>query len=135
MNRRIAISRLRRLADHLETVPEDQFNIFVWKQESSCGTAACAFGHAASIPSFRKLGLGLQPMQPWPPVVGVRYYLPTYKGVSGMDAAAKFFGIANGEARHLFDVAEYAFYPVTTDKVVERIRSLITRLSGEAAPV
>ncbi len=58
--------RLYLLADFLEKLPPSRFDFAVWvgsnwkgKPDLSCGTTACALGWAATIPEFRKLGLGL----------------------------------------------------------------------------
>ena len=37
--------KLLKLADHLETVPEEKFNMNKWH----CGTQSCALGHACTI--------------------------------------------------------------------------------------
>lgn len=67
--------RLLKLADFLETVPKDNFDMGVVYEDEGmfagdcapkypqpkkhCGTAACAMGWATAIPSFRKAGLHL----------------------------------------------------------------------------
>jgi hypothetical protein len=53
-SRKVGNNRLLRLADYLRTVPRKEFDIRVW--ESSCGTIACAMGHATRMPFFRRLG-------------------------------------------------------------------------------
>ncbi len=59
-------SRLTELRDLLLTVPAKQFKFTSWvgldwggKPDLSCGTTACGFGWATTIPSLRDLGLGL----------------------------------------------------------------------------
>ena len=75
--------RLEKLADFLETIPPEKFDMQVWMKVSFtalsnlhksevyddlvlepvdanvCGTAGCALGWATTIPSFRKAGLRL----------------------------------------------------------------------------
>lgn len=60
----IHAERLLRLAEFLETVPKERFDLSSWvgedwggKQDLSCGTTACAMGWAATMPEFRELGL------------------------------------------------------------------------------
>lgn len=50
--------RLLLLADRLDTVPPEEFDIGVFK----CKTVACALGHAAMMPEFQALGLVLGKM-------------------------------------------------------------------------
>lgn len=59
-------ARLLKLADFLDKLPTDRFNIntFVgpdWKGKTdlSCGTTACMFGWATTMPEFQELGLRL----------------------------------------------------------------------------
>ena len=59
--------RLIKLAEFLEDLPRKQFSYeqwvgFDWKgaPDLSCGTTACAFGWATTIPAFRRLGLRLK---------------------------------------------------------------------------
>lgn len=43
------------LADHLDTIDTDTFDMRNWK----CGYKACAIGHACTLPEFNKAGLYL----------------------------------------------------------------------------
>ncbi|AKV03166.1 hypothetical protein AKJ09_09829 [Labilithrix luteola] len=59
-------ARLLRLADFLDTIPEKSFDFACWVSGEfgddgalSCGTTACAFGWATTMPEFRALGLRL----------------------------------------------------------------------------
>ena len=93
--------RLLKLAAFLQTVPRERFdyNTFVgddWKgaQNLSCGTQACALGWAATMPTFRRLGLYLK-----------QTGYPALKGDTRSDAfeaAAKLFGISISDAYALF---------------------------------
>lgn len=59
-------NRLLLLADYLDKLPPERFNYNVWvgtdwkgKWDLSCGTKACALGHACTIPELRDAGLRL----------------------------------------------------------------------------
>lgn len=60
-----------------------------------CGMAACAFGHAATIPAFKRAGLKLRAS-----FSGV--FKPYYAGLSEFNAAAAFFDIPQDAANTLF---------------------------------
>ncbi len=81
-------NRMIKLADHLETVPPDNFDMGFWK----CGTKACAIGHGCTIPSFRRAGLHLSILEDE----------PIYKNLHHYDAIAEFFGIPFSDAVDLF---------------------------------
>ena len=93
--------RLLKLAKFLQTVPRERFdyNTFVgddWKgaQNLSCGTQACALGWAATMPTFRRLGLYLK-----------QAGYPALKGDTrshAFEVAAKLFGISIHDAHDLF---------------------------------
>lgn len=58
--------RLLALADLLDKLPPKKFDYSQWvgddwkgRADLSCGTVACAFGHATTMPSLRRLGLRL----------------------------------------------------------------------------
>lgn len=59
--------RLLKLADFLQELPRKRFDYGHWVGDNwggaadlSCGTTACAWGWATTIPLFRKLGLRLK---------------------------------------------------------------------------
>lgn len=98
MKKETTYKRLMKLADFLDTVPRKHFDMTIYVDGAierltnhECGTSACAFGWACTIPSFRKAGLGL-----------IGGYLPIYKSWSDRDAAERFFGITEREAETLF---------------------------------
>ena len=52
--------RLLKLADRLDAVPADQFDMHSWwhaPEGGWCGTAGCALGWAGTMPEFRRAGL------------------------------------------------------------------------------
>jgi len=67
MSESIYKQRLLKLADHLENnIEPERFNFSSWVGKDwkglpdlSCGTTACAFGFATTIPEFQQLGLCL----------------------------------------------------------------------------
>ncbi len=90
-------NRLLKLADKLDSVPDEQFSYLSWvgsdwegKPDLSCGTTACALGWATTIPSFRKLGLRLHGAVPESP------------SGTDFDAATGIFGLAYSESIYLF---------------------------------
>jgi len=108
--------RLLRLAAHLETVPESEFDMRTWAKQTPCGTVCCAVGHAASIPEFRDAGLSLMPVMDNP----IRL-VPFYDGLSDWDATMRFFDLRYREACHLFDPTKYS-EPLTPRAVAARLR-------------
>lgn len=99
--------RLLALADLLDTLPKEKFNYAHWvdsetwkgKVNLSCGTTACAFGWATTMPALRKLGL----------------YLSASDGVCLKNDRGNY--LANAAARIVFglsyDEFKYLFYPRT----------------------
>jgi len=149
-----AIRRLNKLADFLDTVPPKQFNINRWfetdveadhklhlyknsknvpvkqyierrhKEDNECGAAACAFGWACTIPSFKKAGLKMVGM--------IGEFEPRYTAKDGQvfhnfSAAEQFFGINYETAEYLFDPTCY-IAPPSAKGVARRIRSVVAQL-------
>jgi len=85
--------RLLRLADLLDTVPPEHFDLGVWLAGDGppCKTAACAVGWATTIPAFRRAGLTTD-SSGW----------PIYSEWGGFNAAEQFFGLTEDDALHLF---------------------------------
>lgn len=90
------LDRLEVLSEFLTTVPRKQFSMQVWKREDACGTAACAAGWAASIPSFRRAGFGLERNS-----YSV-YSVPVFQGRASMEAVRAFFSLTRSAAEYLF---------------------------------
>ncbi len=104
--------RLRTLANYLESVPKERFDLHSW----DCGTTACAVGYACKIPEFEQAGLGLGSSGQ-----------PTYNGrCFGFTAAAKFFGISSENAHKLFDANYYREGRDGVKAVVNKIRRFIS---------
>ena len=119
------VNRLNRWADFLDDVDFKKkngvFNIGVWALESNngkpvCGTAACAAGWAAAIPSFRKAGFRLDD-----------FNRPTYNGVINSEAVANFFGLVVDDAIMLIDGS----YGHTRKTVAKNIRKLANKIATQ----
>jgi hypothetical protein len=102
--------RLLRLADLLDIVPADQFNLSHWK----CGTTACAVGWACTIPEFQAEGLHLTDND------------PVFGDFASWPAVRMFFELDKQDANHLFFVWDYPNRNRTTPaEVATRIRELV----------
>lgn len=118
--------RLETLADFLDTVDQTKFNLAVWyvgfvpedftaDAFSGCGTVACAFGWACTIPEFQAAGLRMNPMGE-----------PSLDGATGFLAAQRFFEIDGETALHLFASSEYQLRDLRDPTAVaDRIRELL----------
>ena len=94
---------LAQLADHLDTVDPDTFDMEVWRRDEplrSCGFAGCAIGHAVGLPGFEDLKLA----RSYDDALG---YYPIYGFDTHMDAVRSFFGISLYDALRLFDPTFY----------------------------
>ena len=82
----------------------------------TCGTTACALGWATTIPALQKAGLrmGLY-------FEGSSVHIPVYRGVSGVEAAAKLFGIYHDVAQYLFGGDDFARTPKQVAKAIDKI--------------
>jgi hypothetical protein len=124
--------RLLKLADFLETkVPRKRFNMTDWSSvadfsAAQCDTAACAFGWATTIPSFRRAGLSSRNSVFGPSIV------PSFNGLEGSDAAEEFFGLGSLAVDNLFYGHSYE-KPPTPKQVAKRIRKLV-KDAGPSGP-
>ena len=127
MTHRTSVNRLLKLADHLEDgIAAADFFMPVWHMETECGAVACAFGHACSIPSFRKAGLRLLRLHE-----DSSHFVPAYMGLTGTEAAELFFGIDSESAHYLFDPLYYKRRPIRPRHVARRIRTFVKALERE----
>lgn len=116
--------RLLRLADYLEKVDADRFNLGMWGEpgfeEDVCGTMACACGWATVL--FKDEGLKLVPNT----LLTRDLY---YDGEINWNAADAFFDLVDDQAWWLF--SHHAYDPVYEEdmigpsRVVERIRGFV----------
>jgi hypothetical protein len=99
------LRRLERLAAYVATRKPERFNFKTWvgsdwkgAQNLSCGTTACAFGYAPSLPYFRRLGVVLNR-----DAFGSNVLLQGSNGdLCGLGAAAKVFNLTEVETSHIF---------------------------------
>lgn len=114
--------RLLILAKHLDKhVESSEFSLDSWKKTTSCGTVACACGHATSIPAFQEAGFRLELSMEedfW------KDYMPVYKGWHGWKAVTVFFEIERDVAYHLFASGYYEGSPTSQD-VAARIEEYV----------
>lgn len=107
---------LARIADHIENIPDDRFDMHVWRQEfPECGTIGCAIGHSRYLPEVVQTGLRFD--------VGG---MPVCDGLTGTEAVAAQFGMPFGAAIGLFGATEENRYR-TAPQVAARIRAYLKR--------
>jgi hypothetical protein len=82
-------------------VPTEKFDMQVW----TCGTSACACGHAALDPWFIERGFEIKEVPN--SHTNASWKTISFKDSQSYDAAATFFGISVDEAAFLFDPSEY----------------------------
>ncbi len=100
--------RLQELAEVLDGVPEDEFDIDHWQ--------SCGVGHAARDPWFQAQGLGLS--RAGNVLVDGELLLGAY----GFAPVARFFGVSPTDARRLFSGT------TTPGRLARRIRRLMAGL-------
>lgn len=111
------VERLTKLAELLERpLPKGapKFDMSTWYQ---CGTRACAAGHAALDPWFRRRGLKLVKLND-PRAT----HEPSYEGKTGFDALALFFDLDAEAADEIFMTHDVGN---SRRDVARRIRRLI----------
>lgn len=121
--------RLLKLADFLETVPEQKFSLATWVQsmptkpearaEGSCGFAGCAIGWAVHAKLFRGLSFVEEEDQ--------KYVNrgPSYKGLSDFPAVNHLFDISTNDSFSLFIDTAYPGWSATPKQVADRIRKFV----------
>lgn len=126
--------RLLKLADFLENLPRENFDLDTWwspaqshvnnftkfkKNPHFCGTTACAAGWACTIPSFKRAGLTVKTTS----IAG--QFEPAFKKYRAFSALEDFFGIDDYQARQLFESGYYMFPHDGPRNVSNRIRKLV----------
>jgi hypothetical protein len=112
--------RLLRLADHLDTVPKELFNMRTWYTSyRGCGTVACAAGHAAAVPEFKDEGFALETTDDCEKE-------PVYKGHTGFEACSAFFKLDFNTNQRIFTRYSYGEDDPTPKEVANRIREILT---------
>lgn len=123
---KLAVRRLTKLAEFMEGLPKKasgHFAMSTWVQHRGeengvrgthgieadtqigsahimeCGMKACALGWGCSVPSFRRAGLRWMLQTSWSKNGA---FVPTYDGVTSMDAARLFFDLKDDQTYYLF---------------------------------
>jgi hypothetical protein len=141
MNNLSTKEKLTILRDYLShRIDDEEFDISTWHSDNeggkrfanddgsySCGTVACAVGHAGSIPEFNALGFSL-----------TDYGMPTYftnsigYSLYSWGAVSRFFGLHHNECIYLFDSPSYPNKNHTTkNEVVERLTQFINQIPND----
>ena len=115
--------KLFKLADFLEHEVEDSwFDMDWWAAEGfpekKCGTTACAAGWATVC--FPDSGLYLEGAEE----LGIRYKYENGRVISGMEAAAVFFGINITIAEYMFNPSRYLDSNSSRRAVIKRLREV-----------
>lgn len=122
---RTRTDRLLALANHMRGLKAEQLDMDVW----ACGAAACAVGHACSIPEFQEAGLTLVPMNDSQDEMGLTLETDGMRAASNWEAVQQFFGIDRPTANFLFDGDMYSQVPTPQD-VAERLSNYVHSLAA-----
>lgn len=115
--------RLTILADFLDTVPKEKFDLYYWwfHRNEPCNSTGCAVGWATTIPEFANDGLGLNALDDT-----YSYIRRPFYGITiAWDSVKAFFDISFPQAMHLFSVYEYKLEQRTAQHVAARIRKFM----------
>jgi hypothetical protein len=117
--------RLLILANFLDTVPEEKFNLESWRDcspfsnrsddallDTACGTTGCAVGWACVIPELKAEGLSWQDN-------------PQYMKYSSWLAVQRFFDISDEVSQVLFSDSKYSLHHRGPKNVANRIRNYL----------
>ena len=121
------VDRLLKLADLLDTVPPQQFDMGKWSDstEFTCNTVACAGGWACSIPEFEKDGLFLTTDE-WG-------YLVCFGKKSATAALMAFFESKEDVINSTFYSETYHASTITPTMVAARIREKVREYAPDTA--
>lgn len=134
------LGRLERLATFLRELPPLRFfygnyvgpdpddrAIPKWKGDPdlSCGTSACAFGWAATMPEFKALGMRIENIAP--PSQDPRALIRFEKYGTVIDAHEKVFGLDDVEYELLFEpkyngLGRYASAELVADHIMKFVK-------------
>jgi hypothetical protein len=120
---------LKAIAKHILTVPEKQWNMFHWQQNSAeCGTIGCAIGHSQHLPEVKALGLKFGESNP------VSKF-PKYGLMADMHAVAAAFELPLEVANYMFGSHQVAYaqaeskqrpdHELTQQRVHDRIMEVV----------
>lgn len=127
--------RLGILADFLDTVPPEKFDLKDWyisgdvdfehgPSPYNCGTTACAIGWATAIPEFQAAGFAIYLDNP----LFIDHGLLNEAQFTGWDAVERFFGLTYTEAQVLFSASYYNLADIRDPvAVAERLREFVAQ--------
>ena len=119
---------LERVKEVLQTIPDSEFSMRAWKQQTDCGTVACAWGHALmKTPEF-KCDWSLIDTQGDYSKLLYRNQTPP----NLFDSLADYIGISKSDVEYLFDPSSYPGVKgkdIFKAKVIARINKLLKKLS------
>jgi hypothetical protein len=126
------IERLTRLAELLDRVEPNKFDMNRWFSKTDCGYVACAAGHAALDPWFQSEGLYLG----FADDEEYLHSIPCYGYKMDDEALAAFFDITNEQVSYVFMPYSYPIiaWAVTPSWVAGRVREIIRTPVGEWSP-
>ena len=117
------LERLKEWAKLMRSVPKDRLDMKTW----TCGTEACAAGHAAQHPPFMEEGFSLAREHPY---AGA----PSYKAYRNYHAIEEFFGLSTSESHRIcaysaydHDFSEGMFSVIAPEDVVLHIETIIRK--------
>lgn len=131
------VERLTKLAEFLEGVPPEHFDMRIWGTDAECGTSGCAIGWACQVPEFKDAGLALvQTARPSrmfaPAIIGVTDISDPY--FSASDVIEDFFGLDSDTQQEFVEKTFYYtgaddedvnYFAPTPHQVAEVIRKMI----------
>lgn len=129
------VDRLLKLADFLESVPPERFNLRRWADvgfsPDNCGTAACAIGWATTI--FPELRLSSTAGSVYDLELNEMGLYGDDSMPEGWDLVQSFFDLGWADARILFEEDSYPRRPKTTPiMVADRIRQFVADMQKES---
>ena len=124
--------RLLRLAEFLDSLPPEKFDLAYWGDQSSpCGTVACACGWACLLPEFQAEGLKVNIYTEDEKRYATGTFAPVYGSNRGVEAMMEFFDISSDDFDDLFLDDSYPEYDrggkTPPSDVAERIRHFVSR--------
>jgi hypothetical protein len=110
------------LADYIETLPPERFNITRWWEKTKCGTAGCMMGHAPDVPSIAAAGLAR-----WPFSERSMFVARNGEVLEYLYAAPEVFDISVSEANYLFASHDAMRYATTPTEAAKWLRTFVEK--------
>lgn len=123
----LSLERLREWADLMRSIQKSELDMDDWvsPEDGTCGTAACAAGHACRHPAFKFSGLWLSPS-----ISTLCARTPAFNNKQGYFAITAFFGIKEEQAHYICQRSRYDKDP-TPEDVARRIEQVIAQIEGD----